>query len=373
MSEPLRFGIVGCGVIGPLQADAVASLPDAQLAAVADIVPERAQHLAGRYGATPYTDLDSMLERERLDVVIICTPSGKHGEHACQVMRSGRHVIVEKPMEIRLEAIDEMLRVQQETGVKLAVISQHRFDPASQQIRRLLDEKALGRLVLGHTIVPWWRSQKYYDSGAWRGTWSLDGGGVLMNQAIHSIDLLQWLMGPVQSIYAYTDTLVHKMETEDVAVAVLRFTNGAIGTVAATTGTFPGVTTRIEIFGNQGAAVLENDILSYLHLARDSQEEIGNYGIDPKKLQERTSSHENRESSEPIKEKTNEKKRNASISTAQDPSALQSTTHALQIADMIRAIREDGTPLIDGIAGRHPVDIILGIYESARTGKEVYL
>ncbi len=359
MSEPLRFGIVGCGVIGPLQADAVASLPDAQLAAVADIVPERAQHLAGRYGATPYTDLDSMLERERLDVVIICTPSGKHGEHACQVMRSGRHVIVEKPMEIRLEAIDEMLRVQQETGVKLAVISQHRFDPASQQIRRLLDEKALGRLVLGHTIVPWWRSQAYYDSGAWRGTWELDGGGVLMNQSIHSIDLLPWFMGPVKSVYALTDTLVHRMETEDVAVAVLRFASGALGTIAATTGAYPGSATRIEVFGDKGSAIIENDTLAYLHLARDDQEEVGSYGAQSAAAQE-----------QPQQEETAP---GAVQEIAQNPAALSSSSHALQIADMIRAIREDRTPLVDGYAGRRPVEIILSIYESARTHREVVL
>src|SRR5436305_13964087 len=143
-----------------------------------------------------------------------------HGEYACQVMRGGVHVIVEKPMEISPAAIEEMLRVQQETGVKLAVISQHRFDPATRQVHDLIEEQAFGRLVLGNALVPWWRSQAYYDSGAWRGTWERAGGGILMNQAIHSIDLLQWLMGPVKSIYAYTDTLVHSVETEDVAVAV---------------------------------------------------------------------------------------------------------------------------------------------------------
>src|SRR6202140_5080872 len=227
MTEPLRFGLVGCGVIGPVHAEALASLPDALLVAVADLDIERAQKLTATYGGTPYHDLQSMLQRERLDVVIICTPSGLHGEHACQVMRSGRHVIVEKPMEIRRETLDEMLRVQQETGVKLAVISQHRFDPAIQQVRQLADEQAFGKLVLGNALIPWWRSQAYYDSGAWRGTWKLDGGGVLMNQSIHSIDLLQWLMGPVKSVVAYTDTLAHRMETEDVAGAGLGFGNGA--------------------------------------------------------------------------------------------------------------------------------------------------
>lgn len=351
MSEKIRFGIVGCGVIGPTHAEAIKSLPDAQLVAVADIIPEKAQALAQKYEAKAYGSLDEMLEQEELDVVDVCTPSGMHGEHAIQVMRAGRHVIVEKPMEIKHERLDEMLRVQQQTGRKMAVISQHRFDDASVQVRKLIEEKALGRLVLANAAIPWWRSQKYYDSGAWRGTWELDGGGILMNQSIHSIDLLQWLMGRVKSIHAYTDTLVHRMETEDVAVAVLRFESGALGTITATTGAYPGVTTRIEVFGDKGSAVIENDHLGYLHLARDDEEEAGPYGGTAKK---ETDTREN-------------------ANTSSDPAALQTSTHALQIADMIQAIREDRNPHLDGQNARHPVEIILGIYEAAHTGKEVHL
>lgn len=351
MAEKLRFGIVGCGVIGPVHAEAISSLPDAQLVAVMDRIPEKAQKLANQYGAASYTQLQDMLDRERVDVVIICAPSGLHGELACQVMHSGRHVIVEKPMEISREAIEEMLRVQRETGVKLAVISQHRFDPASRQVHTLVEEQAFGRLVLGNAIVPWWRSQAYYDSGDWRGTWKLDGGGVLMNQTIHSIDLLQWLMGPVKSVFGYTDKLAHRMETEDVAVAVLRFENGALGAIAATTGAYPGVTTRIEIFGDKGSAIIENDSLAYLHLARDDKQEISTYGAPPQEHM----------------------KSEVTGSTSQNPAALSASSHALQIADMIRAIRENGTPIVDGYAARLPVEIILSIYESVRTKKEVML
>src|SRR5436190_10178872 len=353
MAEKLRFGIVGCGVIGPVHAEAITSLPDAQLVSVVDINPQQAQKLANQYGATHYTQLQHMLDSESVDVVIICTPSGLHGELACQVMRSGRHVIVEKPMEITREALDEMLRVQQTTGVKLAVISQHRFDPASQQVHELVEEKAFGRLVLGNAIVPWWRSQEYYDSGDWRGTWELDGGGVLMNQTIHSIDLLQWLMGPVKSVVGYTDTLVHRMETEDVAVAVLRFANGALGTISATTGAYPGASTRIEIYGDKGSALIEDDHLSYLHLARDDSEEVGPYGAGAAKRAQRAET--------------------ADKSAAQDPAALAIRSHISQIADMMRAIRADSTPLLDGYGAKHPVEIILAIYESARTHQEVTL
>ncbi len=353
MTKKLQFGIIGCGVIGRIHAEAITSLPDAQLVAVADSIPERAQKLAEAFHVTPYSDFQEMLADEQLDVVDICTPSGQHGEEACEVMRSGRHVIIEKPMDIRRAAIEEMLRAQREAGVKLAVISQHRFDPVTRQVHELVEEQAFGRLVLGNAIIPWWRSQAYYDSGAWRGTWELDGGGVLMNQSIHSIDRWQWLMGPVRSVFAYTDTLVHRMETEDVGVAVLRFANGALGTIAATTGAYPGVSTRIEIYGDKGSAVIEDDHLSYLHLARDDREEVGPYGVGPGKRAQRTE--------------------NADTSAAQDPAALAIRSHALQIEDMMRAIREDGSPLLDGYAAKHPVEIILAIYESARTHKEVTL
>src|SRR6266496_2161842 len=349
MTSKLRFGIIGCGVIGHIHAKAIATLPDAQLVAVVDTVLKPAQKLMEEFHVKHYGNLQEMLAREHLDIVDICTPSGQHGEHACQVMRGGVNVIVEKPLEITRAAIAEMLRVQQETGVKLAVISQHRFDPDTIKVHDLVEAQAFGRLVLGNALVPWWRSQAYYDSRAWRGTWELDGGGVLMNQTIHSIDLLQWLMGPVKSVCGYTNTLVHRMETEDVAVAVLRFVNGALGTITATTGAYPGVTTRIEIFGDKGSAVIENDNLAYLHLARDDKQGIGAYGATP---QER-------------------KKADDSGSTSQNPAALSAASHALQIADMIRAIRENGMPLVDGYAARHPVEIILSIYESARTHKEV--
>lgn len=347
----LRFGIIGGGVIGPVHAEAIRSLPDAELVAVADVVPGKAEKITDTFGGTPYNNIQEMLKREQLDVVTICTPSGMHGEHACQAMRAGRHVIVEKPMEITQAAIEEMLRVQQEQQVKLAVISQHRFDAATMQVKQLVDEQAFGRLVLGNASIPWWRSQAYYDSGAWRGTWQLDGGGVLMNQGIHTIDLLQWLMGPVKSIFAYTDTVAHRMETEDVGVAVLRFVNGAVGTIVGTTAAYPGMATRVEILGDKGSAVIENDMLGYLHLARDAKKEVGAYGA-----------------SEQV-----QKPSPAAESAASNPSALNVRSHALQIEDMIRAIRTNGTPLVDGQAARLPVEIILGIYESARTKKEVIL
>jgi predicted dehydrogenase len=353
----VRFGIVGCGTISTAHAEAIVSLPDAQLVAVADPITERAATMAERYHVCAYADLTAMLQAEQLDVVNVCTASGLHGPQAVEIMHSGRHVIVEKPMAISLVAIDEMLRVQAECGVKLAVISQHRFEPAIRALHRLIGEDALGRLVLGSVHILWWRSQAYYDTGAWRGTWAMDGGGVLMNQGIHSIDLLCWLLGPddpvqpVVSVCAYTDTLTHRIETEDTAVASLRFRSGALGSIAATTSAYPGVTTRLDILGDRGSALIEQERLTYLHLARDDAVEIGPYGL--------------------------ESRLPAEVSMIPDDLLNEKTTtlspHALQIADMLRAIREDGTPLVDGHAARHPIEVILAIYESARTGREVIL
>jgi predicted dehydrogenase len=348
MNTPLRYGIVGCGVIGPTHAEAVAGLADAELVAVCDVIPERADQLAGRHGASAYYEIGEMLAREHLDLVSICTPSGYHGEHACTALRAGVHVLVEKPMEITRQAMDEMLSVQQESGLQLGVISQHRFDPASVQVHDLVREGAFGRLVLGVAHVPWWRSQSYYDSGAWRGTWAVDGGGVLMNQSIHSIDLLTWLMGRVASVSAYTATLAHRMETEDVAAATLSFASGALGTITATTAAYPGVTTRVEIFGDGGSAVIEADGLAYLHLRRDDGEEAGPYGGAPARTSGTGAGH-----------------------TAAEAAAVGIASHALQIADMVRAVRTGGKPLLDGREAQHAVEVILSIYESARTGKEV--
>jgi predicted dehydrogenase len=346
LDSRLRFGIVGAGVIGPSHATAIGALEQAELVAVADPSTEARQRMAERFRVQTYASLGEMLASERLDVVDICTPSGLHRDAAVEAMRAGCHVLVEKPIEIRLDRIDEMLRVQEETGVKLGVVFQHRFDPAAQQIHALMREGAFGRPVLGNAHILWWRSQKYYDSGAWRGTWSLDGGGVLMNQGIHSIDLLQWLMGPVEAVKAYTGTLAHRIETEDMAVATLRFKSGALGTVVGTTAAYPGVTTRVEVFGDRGSAIIADDTLAYLHLARDETEAPGDYGAAGWGSQ----SH---------------------AAGAASPTAIPAESHVQPTGDMIRAILEDGTPMVDGRAARHSVAIIRGIYESAQTGREV--
>jgi predicted dehydrogenase len=287
-----------------------------------------------------------MLEREELDVVNVCTPSGLHAEHACQAMRRGCHVMVEKPMGIAAESIDAMLSVQKDIGVKLAAIYQKRFEVGNRRVRDLISESTLGRLILATAHLPSWRSQAYYDSRAWRGTWQLDGGGVLMNQGIHMIDLLLWFMGPVHSVFARSDTLVRRMEAEDVATAVLRFENGAQGTISATTCAFPGLPSRIEVHGDSGYATLEDDRLVGL-LTGDDCHEVPATGLSAESRLRMQPKGKPEESKSPL------------------------DAHALQIRDMIAALREGRPPLVDGIEGRRAVDLILAIYESARTDREI--
>jgi predicted dehydrogenase len=350
MADPLRCAVIGCGVIGATHAAALVDTDGAELVAVVDEMAERADALGTRHGVPAYRSLDEMLRKERLDAVTICTPSGAHAEPAIVAMQAGFHVLVEKPIEITLGRIDRMLSAQRESGVVLGGVFQHRFDHASQVVHRLMDEGAFGTVVLGTANLLWWRSQGYYDSGAWRGTWALDGGGVLMNQTIHTIDLLLWTLGPVAAVRAYTDTLAHRMETEDTAVASLRFTSGALGTIVATTAAYPGVATRLEILGTAGSAIVQNDRLTYLHLARDESAPAGDYGAAP-------AGH-----GDP-----------ASGGALSDSVAVEVNSHTAQIADFVAAVREGRPPLVHGRAARAPVELIEAIYRSARTGEEVVL
>ncbi|HEV3312752.1 MAG TPA: Gfo/Idh/MocA family oxidoreductase [Chloroflexota bacterium] len=327
----MRIGVTGCGVIGAVHAQAIDSLPQAHLAAVADI-PEAwaaAESMAQRYHVHAYRGLAEMLASEAIDVINICTPSGLHASQSIEAMRAGSHVIVEKPMALTLPDADEMIRVSQESGVRLAVVSQHRFDSDARRLRKLIESEALGRISLAVAHVPWWRSQAYYDKAAWRGTIAMDGG-VLMNQAIHSVDLLLWLLGPVASVTSFAETRAHDIEAEDVVAASLRFESGAIGSITATTGAFPGFPARLEILGDAGSAVVENDHLVSLVL-----------------------SGEDGQTFEP------------------QPEPPFGAAHRAQIADMIDAIHAGRQPYVDGIEGRRSISLILAILEAANAQHEV--
>lgn len=342
------FGIIGCGMIAKFHAKAIADITGAQLVACYNRTAPKAEALAAEFGGQVYTDLDEMLSRDDVDVVSICSPSGAHMEPCVAAARAGKHVIVEKPLDVTLERCDAMIEACDQAGVKLATIFPSRFHQSSQLMKQAVEAQRFGKLTLGDAYVKWYRTQEYYDSGAWRGTWELDGGGALMNQAIHSLDLLLWLMGPVQEVMAHTATLAHeRIEVEDVATATLRFANGALGVIEASTASYPGSLKKIEISGSQGMAVLEEeDIIKW---------EFSETTADDERL------------------RTEMLGRTKTGGGAADPAAIGHHAHAELFRDFLEAIDQDRPPAIDGREGRRSVELILAIYESAKSGRKITL
>lgn len=342
------FAIVGGGVIAPFHARAIAELPNARLVAVADSIAERAQQRGEEFGVDHYTDLAPMLARPDVDVVSVCVPSGLHAAIGVQAAQAGKHVVVEKPIDVSLDNADALLEAVRQAGVKLTVISQHRFDEGVQELRGLIDSGRLGRLILGDAIVKWYRTQQYYESGDWRGTWDLDGGGSLMNQGVHYVDVLRWLMGPVDRVFARTATAGHRIEVEDIALALLRFRNGAVGVLEASTAVFPGFSERVEITGSEGTVILESGRM-LVRALKDEQGEARDYGS---KL--RLTGGQD-------------------AAGASDPAAIPHVSHRRQLADFLDAIENDREPLVTGEEARQTLELILAVYESARSDREIEL
>jgi predicted dehydrogenase len=333
-------------MISRFHARAVAELRNARLVACCSANPESALRFAEEHSCTAYEDLPAMLADPAVDVVSICSPSGAHMEAALAAARAGKHVIVEKPLEVTVARCDRIIRECEKHGVSLATIFPSRFHESSRLLKKAVEQGRFGKVTLGDAYVKWFRTQKYYDSGAWRGTWKLDGGGALMNQAIHSVDLLVWLMGPVESVAAHTAMLAHeRIEVEDVAVASLRFASGALGTIEASTAAYPGYLKRIEISGSHGTAVLEEEDIKVWDFARTLKSDTA--------LRERMAG----------KTKTG--------GGAADPAAIGHHAHAAQFKDFLQAIQKGTTPSIDGHEGRRSVEVIEAIYKSAKTGKAV--
>ncbi|MEX1223554.1 MAG: Gfo/Idh/MocA family oxidoreductase [Pirellulales bacterium] len=342
------FGIIGCGMISRFHAKAIAEVRGAKLVACFDQFPGSADKLAAETGCQAYHTLDAMLADEQVDVVVVGTPSGAHMEPSVAAAKAGKHVIVEKPLEITLKRCDKIIEACAKNNVKLGAIFPSRFHDSCREMKKAIDAGRFGKLTIGDAYVKWYRSQAYYDSGAWRGTWELDGGGALMNQAIHSVDLLAWLMGPVEEIRAQTATLAHeRIAVEDTAMATLRFANGALGVIEATTAAYPGYLKKIEIHGSEGTAVLEEEDIKtwdFMKPARNDKKILA-------KMAESKSGG----------------------GGASDPSAIGHHGHAMQFADFLKAIKTDGKPAVDGAEGRRSVEIILAIYKAAETGKPIRL
>lgn len=335
------FGIVGTGVIAALHAAAIRTLPGARLAAVTDVVPGAAGTFAAARGCAAEPDLDALLARPDVDVICVCVPSGLHAEIGVRAARTGKHLAVEKPVDVTLAAADRLIETARDAGVALTVISQHRFDPGLIELKRLIGAGALGRLVLGEASTKWYRTQAYYDSAAWRGTWAMDGGS-LMNQGVHYVDLLRWCMGPVTEVTAVCATQVHQVEAEDTALALVRFASGAVGTIMSTTAAYPGFPQRLEITGTGGTVIVEDGRIT--RRALTGQDDPGPGGVGE-----------------------------ASAGAAADPAAIEVASHAAQLADLLAAVAEGREPAVGGQAGRDALEIICAVYESARSGRTVSL
>lgn len=340
--KTLNFALVGCGVIAPCHARCITELENAHLAAVCDIVEAKAQKLTEIYPADVNIDYHDLFRREDIDIVNVLTPSGLHADVGIAAAKAGKHVIVEKPMDVSLAKADELIHACRQAGVKLCCISQHRFDFAMQDLKQAIEAGKLGKVNFGGSYTQWYRAQNYYDSGAWRGTWELDGGGALMNQSIHYVDLLQYVMGPVEEVYAHTATLAHeRIEVEDIAVATVKFRSGAMGVIEGMTLAYPGFCARLEVFGADGGVIIEND-------------QIKNWHLRSGELYERPPAETH-------------------LIVGTTSADIWHHSHRRQIADMMQAIWEDREPLCNGTEGRKPLEIVLAIYRSAQTHQPVQI
>ena len=341
------FGIVGTGVIAAIHADGIAmlskdGLADARLVAVTDVAHDRATAFAAARSCLAEPDLAALLARRDVEVVCVCVPSGLHAAIGIQVAKAGKHLVVEKPIDVSLDAADRLIDAARAAGVALTVISQHRFDPGLIELKRGLDAGALGRLVLGEASTKWYRTQAYYDSAAWRGTWAMDGGS-LMNQGVHFVDLLRWCMGPLTEVTAACSTQAHQIEVEDTALALVRFASGAVGTILSSTAAFPGFPQRLEITGTEGTVTIEDGQIVRRAFAGASEPKAPAGAAD------------------------------AARSAAADPTAVDVASHAAQLADLLDAVDAGREPAVTGESGRAALEIVLAVYESSRTGRPVSL
>jgi len=342
------FGIVGAGMIAHFHAKAIAELANGRLIGIYSVNKPKSDAFASQHNCTAYDTLEHMLAVPEIDIVCICTPSGIHLEPALKSIEAGKHCLIEKPLEITVERCDTIIAAARKAGVKVGVIFPSRFYEASRLFKESLNESRFGDLVLGGAYIKWHRSEAYYASGRWRGTWEYDGGGALMNQGIHSVDLLQWYMGPVESVQATAANIRHKnIEVEDTIVATLNFKNGALGTIECSTAVFPGTLKRIEIMGTEGTAILEEDSFIKWQFQQG----------------------------DPIDEQIRNSMENATASKggASNPADISFVGHQKQMEDMIRAIEAGDEPFINGEEGRKSVEIVRAIYESARSGIRVKL
>ncbi len=328
--ETVKFAIVGCGIIAEVHAAGMLATPEAELIAVYDSDSEKGQAFAAKYGAVYYDSYEQLLALEEVQVVNICTPSALHPDQTVMAAEAGKHIICEKPIAIKLEDAQRMIAACHRNHVKLSTVFPRRMSPAARFLKQFIADGGLGKLTLCDACVKIYRSQQYYDSAGWRGTWAMDGGGAMMNQGIHTVDLLQWLAGPVRSVYGRAEAKQRSIEVEDTAIALLDFENGAMGVLEITTTVEPDQGQRLELHGDRGTAIYTEDTLTVL-FADGKQVEV----------------------------------------PAFEPFRVLPDGHRMQIRNMALALLNGHEPEVTGEDGVHALEIILGTYESSRQKTEV--
>jgi UDP-N-acetyl-2-amino-2-deoxyglucuronate dehydrogenase len=340
MSQELNFAIVGTGSIAGHFIKSIAEIEGCTVTALCSSGIVRAQEAEKKFGIRAYHHLPELLENELIDIVCVCTASGNHLEPARQAAMAGKHVLCEKPLEINTERVDQMIAICEEHGVKLGCIFQNRFNEDFIRMRDMVQKGQLGTLVAVNAVVPWYRSESYYAGSHWRGTLRGDGGGALINQGIHTVDLFQVLGGEISEVYGQVRTMTHAIEGEDLAMAIVHFKNGALGQIQASTSMWPGYPERLEVYGEKGSLILEGGRLSQINI--QGMEQTGE-GEKPK----------------------------GSATGSSDPMAISHEPHRRQIEDFATAVRENRAPLVDGREGRKSVQLIEAIYRSARSSQPV--
>ncbi len=339
----LNFALIGCGRIAKRHSELLGhgQIAGGRLVAVCDIVESKARAIGGRFNVPVYTDMHEMMRSEQIDVVVVLTESGLHAKHVIELAPYGKHVVVEKPMALKLDDADAMIQACDKFGVRLFVVKQNRFNVPVMKAREALEAGRFGKLVLGTVRVRWCRPQSYYDQDSWRGTWALDGG-VLANQASHHVDLLEWMMGDVESVYAKATTALAKIEAEDTAVVVLKFANGALGVIEATTAARPtDLEGSLSVLGEGGTV------------------EIGGFAVNEMKVWRFTQPHEGDQ--------------DVRSQYSVNPPNVYGFGHQAYYEHVVECISEKKPHLIDGLVGRKSLELINAIYESIETGLEVKL
>ena len=337
--KKLGFGIIGTGSVAKQHAKAIKALDNCELVAVCSSSPARAVAAERRFAVPAYSDYKEMLLQDDIQVVCICTECGRLLQPTLAAARAGIHVLCEKPLEVTLERADRMIEACREAGVRLGCVFQNRFSDDYLKLKEVVEAGRLGKLILGNAYIKWYRDDEYYASSSWRGTLLGDGGAALINQGIHTIDLLVDVMGGVESVYAKVKTVTHDIEGEDLGVALLTFQNGALGAIQGATATYPGYPERLEVFGDRGSVILEAGKIIAWNVIGDEDKP------------DRVSS--------------------PAPSGAADPTAIGFELHRRQIADMAAAIRDGRQPLVTGEEGRKALALIRNIYRSSDERREI--